>query len=125
MGAIPLYNNVNSYAIFWPVAVLRDSSPRDTNINSFMEEAVLREASLRDTNINSPMEEAVLRETSPRDTASVVTPTNAPDVNQMTEFDDGIEGNIGNCPCNFDSPLKIQQTRTIPMTKAEETEVPV
>ena len=105
--------------------MLRDSSPRDTNINSFMEEAVLREASLCDTNINSPMEEAVLRETSPRDTASVVTPTNAPDVNQMTEFDDGIEGDIENCPYNFDSPLKIQQTHTIPMTKAEETEVPV
>ena len=105
--------------------MLREASSCDTNINSPLEETVLREASPRDTNINSPLEEVVSREVSPRDTASVVIPTNVPDVKQMSEVDDRIEGDIENCPYSFNSPLKIQQIPTMPMAKAEETEVPV
>ena len=39
--------------------MLRDSSPRDINIKSHIEEAVLRNSSPRDTNTNSLIVDAV------------------------------------------------------------------
>ena len=61
------------------------------NTKSPIEETLLHDISPRDINTKSPMEEAVLREASPRDTVSVVIPTNAPDLNQMTELRETLE----------------------------------
>ena len=43
----------------------------------------------------------------------------------MTEFDDGIEKNIGKCPYGFESHLKTEQAHIMLMAKAEETQVPI
>lgn len=67
----------------------------------------------------------MLHDNNPHDIANVVVKTNAPTVNQITEFDVGIEGRIGNCPYNFISLFKTGHAPTMPIAEARETHVPV
>ena len=105
----------------WETCVGREFSNSSKAANANDECALHDEKIVENT--KSVMDEAILWHNNPRDIASVIVTTNAPDLNLITESDNGIEGKIKDCPYNFNSHLKIDQTPAVSIVEAEKTHV--